>query len=286
NYGYIAVGSSDDDTGDSDSENQNEISPAKHSSPVKIAASSKVKADIRKERRKEDRVSSEVKRNKNRRKKYYVEKVDRDFVPGSKDFKVDINLERQARKRKEKKIFDPSNYEQKTRRTNSRKETQDSHHSAGSSSSSSRHKMISPPKKVAYVYKRHLTSPTVVPPGRAPQITPLVPMSVCYICESYGKRVKGVPEKLLSCVNCSIHKVHLSCLNEGKPAGEKLVPYGPNTWSCKFCRKCAYCKQMKKKILLRPFFGRTISMVVVAADGPLLSAGSVRIVVTALGWNP
>uniref|UniRef100_A0A1B6FEX3 PHD-type domain-containing protein n=1 Tax=Cuerna arida TaxID=1464854 RepID=A0A1B6FEX3_9HEMI len=64
--------------------------------------------------------------------------------------------------------------------------------------------------------------------------TPVNP-SLCFICRSYGIRVKGVPERLISCSDC-ITRVHPSCLENSNDG-----PKRDGTWqcsSCKFCEKC------------------------------------------------
>ncbi|KAL1453783.1 hypothetical protein WDU94_010096 [Cyamophila willieti] len=189
---------------------------------------------------------------KMKKRKCYAEPKDEDFKPGCKDFKVDLSLERQARKRKEKKIFDPSALDT----TGSRKGRNGSVKGLGTPGSGGECAKISPGKKMQGMgsgvgCKLGGPSATVVPPGAAP-ITPLVPSSVCYLCQTYGKRIKGVPEKLISCVKCTTSKAHISCLNDARASNVKLMtPSAVNNWTCRKCSlSCVYCNQIKPGVVI------------------------------------
>ncbi|KAI5695758.1 hypothetical protein M8J75_003005 [Diaphorina citri] len=186
-----------------------------------------------------------------KKRKCYVER-DEDFQPASKDFKVDLSLERQARKRKEKKIFDPSALDSKgTRRgRNGLKGSGQDVKDSTTATAVGGKKMISPVKKFSSGASAKVSPPVVqVPPGGRTNITPLVPSTVCYLCQTYGKRIKGVPEKLICCVKCSVSKVHISCLNDARLPTEKAISTSssvPHTWSCRKCNlHCVYCNQNK-----------------------------------------
>uniref|UniRef100_A0A8D9A0V1 Atherin n=1 Tax=Cacopsylla melanoneura TaxID=428564 RepID=A0A8D9A0V1_9HEMI len=192
---------------------------------------------------------------KMKKRKCYADPKDEDFKPGSKDFKVDLSLERQSRKRKEKKIFDPSALDSKGSRKGRNGSLVKGSGTPGSVGEAAK---ISPGKKMPATSglgcgKLGGPSSTMVPPGAAP-IIPLVPSSVCYVCQTYGKRIKGVPEKLISCVKCTTSKAHISCLNDVRGSNEKLMtPSAVNNWTCKKCSQilsCVYCNQIKPGVVI------------------------------------
>uniref|UniRef100_A0A1B6D2Z5 PHD-type domain-containing protein n=1 Tax=Clastoptera arizonana TaxID=38151 RepID=A0A1B6D2Z5_9HEMI len=62
---------------------------------------------------------------------------------------------------------------------------------------------------------------------------------VCSICHSYGIRVKGVPERLISCSDCTT-RAHPSCLENGK---EGAFRNKNGSWQCVHCKTCQVCDE-------------------------------------------
>lgn len=62
---------------------------------------------------------------------------------------------------------------------------------------------------------------------------------VCSICHSYGIRIKGVPERLISCSDCTT-RAHPSCLENGK---EGPIRGRNGLWQCVHCKTCSVCEE-------------------------------------------
>ncbi|XP_075235903.1 uncharacterized protein LOC142333015 [Lycorma delicatula] len=67
--------------------------------------------------------------------------------------------------------------------------------------------------------------------------------SICCLCHSYGIRVKGVPERLIACADCTNLKAHPSCI-ESRREGSCRNKHG--LWQCLHCKRCAVCNETGK----------------------------------------
>ncbi|XP_054274948.1 uncharacterized protein LOC128994415 [Macrosteles quadrilineatus] len=72
--------------------------------------------------------------------------------------------------------------------------------------------------------------------------TPPANPSLCYLCHSYGQRVKGVPERLISCTDC-VARAHPSCLENSNDG-----PGRDGTWQCSQCKFCVTCQLTAGKV--------------------------------------
>lgn len=67
--------------------------------------------------------------------------------------------------------------------------------------------------------------------------------SVCCLCHSYGPRFKGVPERLIICVDCTVNKAHPSCIESKRDNGSKTKN---GLWLCGNCKRCTVCDESGK----------------------------------------
>ncbi|RZF48778.1 hypothetical protein LSTR_LSTR008127 [Laodelphax striatellus] len=74
------------------------------------------------------------------------------------------------------------------------------------------------------------------------------PSGVCTLCKSFGTRVKGVPERLISCSDCTGSRAHLSCVDSSEYVGSARGRN--NLWQCLQCKRCSVCDKTNQKGLL------------------------------------
>ncbi|XP_039296135.1 polyhomeotic-proximal chromatin protein [Nilaparvata lugens] len=71
------------------------------------------------------------------------------------------------------------------------------------------------------------------------------PSGVCTLCRSFGTRIKGVPERLISCSDCTGSRAHLSCVDSIEYVGSARGRN--NLWQCLQCKRCSVCDKTNQK---------------------------------------